>query len=311
MAAVPNYFLYGEHEESLGAEALHCETIAARSGRHRWVIRPHRHGAFFQLLCMTGGQGEALLGEERTVLRPPCAALVPAGEVHGFRFSRDVRGYVVTLAAERLVALLADAPDVLHALARGRIVALAGAGEAAAIFEQQIGALAREYDSRGTGRRALMEAHLLTALVWLHRIARPGAEIPAHDRAQQLARDFRMLVDANYRQHRPLAFYARRLGITPTHLNRIARTVLGDSALGVIHRRLLLEARRELTFSTRPVALVAGVLGFRDSAYFTRFFTRAEGMSPRVFRARRAAAGARAAELRRNAAAGRAAPDGP
>ena len=58
------------------------------------------------------------------------------------------------------------------------------------------------------------------------------------------------------------------------------------STLELIHERLLLEARRNLAYSTRSVAAVSHALGFVDPAYFTRFFKQRAGLSPRAFRAR-------------------------
>ena len=85
---------------------------------------------------------------------------------------------------------------------------------------------------------------------------------------------------------RMVAFYAGRLGVSETHLNRICRAAFGTSALGAITRRLMLEATRDLTFTTMSVKEVAYSLGFEDPAYFTRAFLRATGETPGAFRKR-------------------------
>jgi AraC family transcriptional regulator, transcriptional activator of pobA len=45
-----------------------------------------------------------------------------------------------------------------------------------------------------------------------------------------------------------------------------------------------LEARRRLVYSANSVSSIAAELGFKDSAYFCRFFRRRSGASPQVFR---------------------------
>ena len=95
---------------------------------------------------------------------------------------------------------------------------------------------------------------------------------------------FRELVDQDFRSHRPVDVYARRLGLTSTHLNRICREHLGDTALGVIHQRIVLEAKRYLTFTTLSAKEVALALAFEDPGYFARFFKRKTGFSPLGFR---------------------------
>ncbi|MFO7288350.1 MAG: helix-turn-helix domain-containing protein, partial [Gammaproteobacteria bacterium] len=54
----------------------------------------------------------------------------------------------------------------------------------------------------------------------------------------------------------------------------------------LVHHRVLLEAKRQLLYTTKPVSEIAYGLGFDDPAYFTRFFSRRTGMSPRAYRAR-------------------------
>jgi AraC family transcriptional activator of pobA len=74
------------------------------------------------------------------------------------------------------------------------------------------------------------------------------------------------------------------MAVSPTHLNRICRQTLGTSALSVIERRIALEARRQLLFSTLSVKQIGAELGYDDPAYFTRFLTRMLGVSPTRFR---------------------------
>lgn len=59
-------------------------------------------------------------------------------------------------------------------------------------------------------------------------------------------------------------------------------------ALGLFSRRgrVLFEAKRQLRYTSKAVSEIAYALGFDDPAYFTRFFSRRAGMSPRAYRAR-------------------------
>jgi AraC family transcriptional activator of pobA len=98
-------------------------------------------------------------------------------------------------------------------------------------------------------------------------------------------RRFRALVEAQYREQPSLAMLAARLGITTTQLNRVCREVLGRPALAVVHTRLVLEAQRELAYTSMSVKQVALGLGFEDAAYFSRFFQRRTGQTPTAWRA--------------------------
>lgn len=271
METIPTYALYGERQSR--QDWLHWETIQARSSLHDYRIAPHRHDQFLQVLHLTGGRGEAWLDDVHFALPAPSLVVVPALVVHGYAFSPDVAGIVVTLFERDLAA-------------RGPALPPAGlvTGDTAAI-DAALARLIAEADRPGPAHEAAMTAHLTLLTVALHRA---GGATPRPDTASgqawRHAQAFRHLVDRQFRHTRRLADYAEALGITQTHLNRISRQVLGASALDVIERRIALEARRMLLFSTLPIKQIGSRLGYDDPAYFSRFTTRMLGCSPSAFR---------------------------
>jgi len=92
------------------------------------------------------------------------------------------------------------------------------------------------------------------------------------------------LIEDNFREHRPLSFYAHVLEVTTRHLTLLCRRQFGLSAQAIIHDRLVLEAKRILAYTPASIAHVAQDLGFRDPAYFTRFFAHHVGETPTAFR---------------------------
>jgi AraC family transcriptional activator of pobA len=94
------------------------------------------------------------------------------------------------------------------------------------------------------------------------------------------------LMHYEVRNHRPAGFYAKALGISPTHLNRIVRQKTGASTRDLLTRRMLEEAQRELLFTPGSIQEMAFRLGFADPAYFSRFFTRQTGLTPRAWKQR-------------------------
>jgi AraC-like DNA-binding protein len=74
------------------------------------------------------------------------------------------------------------------------------------------------------------------------------------------------------------------LGTTPYLLNRATRQGFGQTVSEVIRDRALAEAKRLLLFSKASAGEVGYMLGFEDPAHFGRFFVRATGMSPAMWR---------------------------
>ncbi|MGD1877631.1 MAG: helix-turn-helix domain-containing protein [Kiloniellaceae bacterium] len=279
----------------LHPDVLHCESIPARASLHAWTIAPHRHHNLHQFFWIAPPEGSADAGEAslegRAHSLAPAAAsgvaltLAPMS-VHGFRFRPGTQGGVVTLPAAVLAQELAGAPELRGALAGSALIR--PAVSPLWLFE----AVAREYAGSGLGRAKALASLAGLLAAWFARAlteqaAREVASTTPRPRtgADLLAR-FQALVERDYRAPRSLSAYARELGVTPTHLSRVARGLTGFSASRLILERRLLEARRALAYTSLQIAEIAYMLGYSDPAYFARVFARAAGESPSAFRAR-------------------------
>lgn len=288
-AGLPTYTLYGDAPAQQWTDWLHCESIAERSRRHDWEIRPHRHDALFQILYIRRGRGEALIDTAVHVLRGPCAVTVPALVPHGFRFDPGIDGAVFTVLQSHLAGLLDAEPGLRERVLSARV--LRPPGPAARALARAVAALEEEFHVPKPWRNLAIDAQLSTLALALAREAPVPAEAaprPAARAPQHLAR-YRALVEVSFRRQPRLATIAAELGITPTQLNRVCRALTGRPALAVLHARLVLEAQRELAYTGLSVKQIAHGLGFSDAGYFTRFFQRETGRTPTQWRAAGAA----------------------
>ncbi len=287
---LPTYALYGEPGRTQATDWLHCERIAERSQRHDWEIRPHRHAALLQILHIHHGTAQAWLDGRSQALQGPCVLLLPALVPHGFVFAPDIDGTVVTVLEQHLARLLAGAPALAAQLGSWRLCALHAAAPEAAALQSVVGRLRAEFGATSDWRELALDAALLQLVVQLGRLlpaAAAAASSPgrAGSRALSHVRRLRALVEMQFRQQPGLSALAAALGITPTQLNRVCHQVLGHSALGVLHGRLVLEAQRDLAYTTLSVKQIALGLGFADAGYFSRFFLRQTGHTPSAWRA--------------------------
>lgn len=272
MDGVPTYALYGEAVSGRQQDWLHWETIQSRSYLHDYRIAPHRHEQFFQVLSLTGGRGQVTLDGTAFDLAPPAIVVVPAMTVHGYVFSTDVEGVIVTLMARDMAEGIDDLPASV----------ISNGGDAA---RRALDGLLAEADRPGGHHDLAMRAHITLLQVALHRAGSPSAPSdPGEGRARLHVGAFRVLVDQKFRETRRIADYADALGISQTHLSRVCRQVSGASALDMIEQRIALEARRQLLFSTLSIKQIGAGLGYDDPAYFTRMLKRVLGVPPLAFR---------------------------
>ncbi len=78
--------------------------------------------------------------------------------------------------------------------------------------------------------------------------------------------------------------YARMLGISPNHLNKVVKCATGKSASAWIDEARILKAKNLLVSTTLPLSEIAARCGIMDQSYFARKFRQHEGISPSEYR---------------------------
>lgn len=117
--------------------------------------------------------------------------------------------------------------------------------------------------------------------IWKHEhlmsaeTARPEVEFP---------RTFSQLIEQHYTVLHAVADYAGLLFITPKSLNKRISIYSKTTPNDLIKNRIILEAKRLLAHTSLNVKEIAYRLGYEDSSYFIRFFTKHTGNSPQKFR---------------------------
>jgi len=289
---VPSFSLYGEQAVAAAPVAsLHIEDIQSRSRKYLWRIATHRHTALSQCVLVTAGPVTVVLEESKTVFNGPAVVIIPAGTIHSFRFRPDTQGYVLTVNLHQLLSIASAAHQgpIESLFAVPRAIDLQLEGSLAARATQQLECLLQEFRQP---QRILepVGGWLACCALWTVAAASktsiPG-ELPSGQDLDRL-RQFRLLIETHYAHHWPVERYARQLGLSETSLNRLCRRLSGGTGFDLVQQRLALEARRRLMHLSGSVSGIASALGFKDAAYFCRFFRRHSGASPNEFRRRQA-----------------------
>jgi AraC family transcriptional activator of pobA len=285
---IPNFFVYGEPSRALEIGFLHVETVNARKNVHLGKVAPHKHTQMGQITFWYRGEGEYRIEDQRYHFSAPAVSFVPSNVVHGFTIGPETDAIVVSIADGTLRTI-----EPLTQLPLGEPVFLSGdKGSAAwlrlsAILEM----IAAEYRESGTPEDKVLPGLIAVALSQIARLGEGHGTAPVSPPVA-LALALRKAVDRHYRQDHAVRFYVELLNTTPHLLDRAAREVLGMPVKAVILERRLLEAKRLLMFTIRAVEDIAAETGFKDPAYFSRFFRKRVGEAPAQWRRQRDGGGA-------------------
>ena len=277
LAHVQSYSLFGESTHL--PDVLHCETIADRSELHDWELAPHRHARLHQVLLIANGGGWATLDGKTQALPTGSLVNVPPEHVHSFRFEKDTRGWVTTLADELLDELLVGGGTLRSELDQACVLS------ADTFVTQTVHQIWLEFSAQEKARALVLRGLSGVLLGWVARQLAQSTLADAKFNDSELVQRFKELIELNFKAHWSVSQYAKALSISPTHLSRLTRAANGSSALRMIEARLMREARRNLAYTNLSISSIAYTLGFTDPAYFSRVFTRDAGISPKAFRA--------------------------
>lgn len=291
-SAVPRFYLYGEPHRAVDRGFVHIEHLDDRSRPSEWTIQPHAHADLVQLLAIAQGGGTMRVEDAVFAFDAPAILLVPAGVVHGFAWTSESAGSVLTLAQSYLADLDQRYPGLATVFQNARVMILDG--EARSATEAALALLMRELGWAAPGHLAAVDAALLAILVAVLRAQSSGTDAtatspgePSAPGQHALVARFRARIDDRFRLRESIADHAAALGTSESRLRDACARVAATAPAAMLDQRTMLEARRALLYSNLSVAEIAYATGFADPAYFTRFFTRHAGQSPRAFRRER------------------------
>jgi len=109
------------------------------------------------------------------------------------------------------------------------------------------------------------------------------------ENTQDIVRELNYLVEQHYRTKHTVSDYAELLHKSPKTISNLFSKLSSKTPLQFIQDRKMLEARRLLRYTDKPVKEIAYELGYEDIQTFSRFFKVQEHVSPTEYRENKAA----------------------
>lgn len=232
-------------------------------------LSEHAH-AFSQILCYLSGRGTMTVARDRHEITPGAVALVPPHVDHAFHETSGRRPLCLVLDLE-----------LRGAAKRGFTLARLTLGDAAEV-RRELATLTRLTDPNAAACRLVVAAAALrVADIFLRAL---GLLATQRRVEPPFVREFdRLLRREPDAAQASVAELARRLGYQPDYLNRVFKQATGRT-LGEHRSAHLLERAKRLLREREFVKDVGAELGFADHNYFSRWFRKHTGRSPRAHR---------------------------
>jgi len=257
----------------------------------RLPLPPHRK-TVHDLILLTQGTMKRSVGLEMFDVRQDSVFLLQAGSITATQeISNDIQGFYCHFSTEFLAPsplFHAVFPETIGNAQPHYVLELAEQSlNAVHLILKRLEYLYKTYNGMAS-YRDVIKSYLITMLLELQpQICSLNLALNAkpYTASERLTQEFTKLAYKHiYSVHSP-ADYAAMLHVSPNHLNKTIKSVLGQSPSVILAQLLVLEAKTLLAKPHLSIADIAAMIGFADPSYFGRFFKKATNQTPRDFRA--------------------------
>lgn len=278
--------LYGENQLDSLSNFVHIEALEIRSKVYNWEIHEHLHTDLFQVFIIVSGEGVLISEHQKIILNTPSILIIPANTLHGFDFKSNIVGTVLTFSESFFENTFKNQP---HIVLEFNTLKQFLFKEKSDLFDEILflkTKVVNELNTNHEEKKYVLHALLQLFFVSLYRLNLQKQNYIAKSDNRTLAyfQGFQKNIKQSLHESKSINQYAQELNITSVHLNRICQTLVQKSALQIIQEHLITEAKRYISNTDYSISEIAYFLDFKDPAYFTRFFKKQTGFSPKKFR---------------------------
>ncbi len=109
--------------------------------------------------------------------------------------------------------------------------------------------------------------------------------IDVNDQELSVIQNLKNLIEINYKVLRSPSHYAKLLNTSTKSLRNLTKRHFEKTLSDIILERVVIEAKKELYLTKKSIKQIAHGLGYFDEHYFSRFFKKKVGVSPKKYRA--------------------------
>lgn len=247
---------------------------------------PHRHN-FYQIFYFDKGDGEIEIDYEHIQINDNSIYFISPGQVHKISPSKCATGFVIYFSREFYSLTPVAYENLLDLPFFNNNVSLPFINlspDSSEIFQLCL-SMEKEFKLKNEGSNSILWTYLHLLILRSKSYYKPNkGEKRSFYKASVLLLKFNRMIESDFKEKHSVHEYISALTVTPELLNDECKKMLGKNASELISDRIVLEAKRMLLYSELSNKEIAFYLNFNDPSYFSRFFKKKTGFSPKDFR---------------------------
>ncbi|WP_299184489.1 helix-turn-helix domain-containing protein [uncultured Aquimarina sp.] len=248
---------------------------------------PHRHD-FYIIILVSKAKGAHIIDFNEFILKDQQAFFLSPGQVHQIKEEQKSYGWVITFSQQFLVKNNINyrfIEDINLFQDYGYTPPLSLNNEQLKQLNFYSSQIFETHHSDSKFRLEAIGALLKLFLIYSNNVCAIHPKDPQQLQAgSMILKEYKNLVEQHFFEWHKVHQYAKVLHVTPDHLNRTIKSLVGKTAKEYLQSRIIIAAKRLLSFSDKTTKEIGYDLGFSESANFSNFFKKCTNITPSNFR---------------------------
>ncbi|WP_299678736.1 helix-turn-helix domain-containing protein [uncultured Dokdonia sp.] len=242
---------------------------------------------FYLLIYYTEGITEHLVDFVWHSIRKNTLLYLTKGQINAFKFTPDVKGYIVLFTENYF-------KNQLSTLPRNTVIRLFTSHLFSPIIQVPESSQVPDYfqlfykefykEKHAFNKENIINALYTIIFSKLEQLKQSQTfHIQESDKLATFLK-FKSLIEHQYSKSRNADFYASEMNISYKHLNTICKEIVHKTAKQFIDEFIILEAKRQLINSSIKSTELAYALGFEEPTNFVKYFKKHATVTPNEFK---------------------------
>lgn len=246
--------------------------------KHLVVPFPLIQSDYNILIFLQSGSFQMQIETEILTIDKPSIVFISAGSIYSLQsIEAQAKGYLMLIENKSLSAIF-NTETIFNLSLIQSVISL---NTKENIWTTNVSRLLyEEVSSKKTNRK--IGQGLLQAMLYKMLELSGGSRILP--RNQQVAIQFKQLVNTHFKEEKGVAFYADELAISTNYLNRCVQSLFHKNAKEVIIEIAIVQSQLLMWDTSKDIAEICYELNFEDPSYFSRLFKKVAGQTPTEYK---------------------------